>query len=99
MLKSGRNTLSLVNDTIKLKSKADYDQVWCVFDVEDYAPEDIRSAMQLAKSHQIQIACSNQAFEIWFLLHFHYYNNALDRSQYTGSLSKLLGFPYEKNLA
>jgi Fe-S-cluster formation regulator IscX/YfhJ len=95
---SGRNTLSLVYETIKLKTKDNYDQVWCVFDVEDYTPEDIHSAMQLAKSHQINIACSNQAFEIWFLLHYHYYNNALDRSQYSDLLSKLLGFPYEKNL-
>ena len=40
---------------------------------------------------------SNQAFEIWYLLHFHYFVDAAHRNQYEARLAKLLSHPYTKN--
>lgn len=94
---AGRSTVSLVREAIQLKEKDDYDQVWCVFDVEDYPAEDVRAAYRLARKHHIEIACSNQKFELWYLLHFHYYCNAIDRAEYDRTLSELLREPYEKD--
>lgn len=50
---------------------ADYDQVWCVMDVESRkALDEMRQAMQLLEGSQISAALSNPAFEIWILAHF-----------------------------
>ena len=48
-------------------------------------------------------AWSNEAFELWYLLHFQYYENAMARKDFKGLLEShlkpLLGndFRYEKN--
>jgi hypothetical protein len=95
----GRSTLSLVEKAIKIKDEADekYDQVWCVFDVEDYPAADVHAAMALAHRNKIRVAISNQAFELWYLLHFNFYHVAMDRQGYWDKLTRLLGFQYDKN--
>ncbi len=49
-------------------SVAAYDQVWCVFDVDQHPK--LRDALALAEKHQISVALSNPCFEFWLLLHF-----------------------------
>ncbi|MEP7343188.1 MAG: RloB family protein [Acidobacteriota bacterium] len=39
----------------------------------------------------------NEAFELWYLLHFHYYDAAIPRREYCAKLTDLLGHKYEKN--
>lgn len=39
----------------------------------------------------------NEAFELWYLLHFHYYDTAISRQQYIQNLEILLGHAYGKN--
>jgi len=48
----------------------DGDQVWCVFDRNGNTNDDLARAEQAAKRQKYQIAYSNPAFELWFLLHF-----------------------------
>ena len=48
----------------------DGDQIWCVFDRDSNTDEAISKAGQLANKYGYQIAFSNPAFELWFLLHF-----------------------------
>jgi hypothetical protein len=45
-----------------------YDQVWCVFDIDEhpFVPE----ARQTARDNAIHVAVSNPCFELWLLLHF-----------------------------
>ena len=45
-----------------------YDQVWCVFDVDEHRllPE----AGHQARDNAIEVAISNPCFELWALLHF-----------------------------
>jgi hypothetical protein len=68
----GYNTVSLVNRAIALKeSFADnYDQVWCVFDKDDYSANDFNQAIAIASANGFGVAYSNQAFEYWLILHF-----------------------------
>ncbi len=98
----GKNTDSLVEEAIRLKNQAEksgaqYNQTWCVFDRDSFPKQNFYRALQLAINSKIRVAYSNQAFEIWYLLHFHYVVEAAERSEYQARLSRLLGHRYEKN--
>jgi flavin-binding protein dodecin len=45
-----------------------YDEIWCVFDVDDHPL--IPEATDQAKANGIELAISNPCFELWALLHF-----------------------------
>ncbi len=96
---SGRNTLSLVDEAIRLKgaAKLPYDQVWCVFDRDLFEADDFNNAIQKARAAGFQVAYTNQAFELWYLLHFDDHREALHRDQYYGILKDRLGHGYHKN--
>ena len=93
----GYNTLSLVKEAISLKEGNDYDQVWCVFDRDSFPAQNFNAAFESAASNNIRIAYSNEAFELWYLLHFQYYDAAIKRKEYCKMLTKSLGYKYVKN--
>lgn len=73
-LGEGYNTTSLINQAYTLqqqakKNKSPYDQVWCVFDKDDYKEEQFETAITLAEEYKFSVAYSNQAFEYWLFLH------------------------------
>jgi len=45
-----------------------YDEVWCVFDVDEHPR--LSDARELARSKQVELAISNPCFELWLLLHW-----------------------------
>ena len=99
---TGYNTVSLVKEAIRLKNEAQirkepYIEVWCVFDKDDFTIEQFQSAITLARKNQISCAYSIEAFELWYLLHYNYYDSALSRDQYKEKLTELLGKTYIKN--
>lgn len=85
----GYNSKSLVHATdVVVKSMAiDYDQVWCVFD-EDSLKANFDNAIHKALEKGFRVAYSNQAFEIWFILHFSYRTAAMSRHDYAAYLDK-----------
>lgn len=104
----GKNTLSLVSDVIdkveevKNHAKRDdyirpYDQAWVVFDRDSFNPDQFDNAISKAKANDIKVAYSNEAFELWYILHFEYLNAGITRNQYKGKLTYHLGAKYEKN--
>lgn len=95
----GSNTESLVRKAVELKNEEDisYDYVWCVFDRDSFPPQNFNNALLLAENNNINVAYSNEAFEIWYLLHFHYHDAASSRNEYKAMLTARLGFTYEKN--
>lgn len=93
----GRNTRSLVEKAIELGAAGNFDQIWCVLDKDSFSDDLFNSALQLAANHGIQVAYSNEAFELWYLLHYHYYNTGITRQQYIEKLDDLLGSKYRKN--
>lgn len=93
----GYNTVSLVKKAIELQNQESYDQIWCVFDRDSFPAQNFNAALSLAKQNNIKIAYSNEAFEIWYLLHFHYYKTAMTRSDCCNKLSELLDKRYKKN--
>jgi len=103
---TGYNTVSLVKKAIQIKSEAErkkepYIETWCVFDKDSFSVEAFEKALALAakKENQIKCAYSIEAFEIWYMLHFEFYNTGLSRDQYKEKLSALLKKPYQKNSA
>ncbi|MCW6048736.1 RloB family protein [Lyngbya sp. CCAP 1446/10] len=101
----GRNTRSLVEKAIELKNDSEYDETdrfWCVFDRDingknSHDAQNFNTAMTLAKNNGIKVAYSNDAFELWYLLHFHFYNTRISRKHYQNMLTKLLEHEYQKN--
>ena len=95
----GENPSRLVQSAIKLKEEADeeYDQVWCVFDRDDWPPQDFDNAIYKAESHNLKVAYSNEAFELWYVLHFEFLNTCIPRIDYITKLTKILGKKYQKN--
>lgn len=80
----GISTLKVVEKAIELRnnSKQKYDRVWAVFDRDSFKPSSFNSAIVKAKVNGIECAWSNQAFELWYLLHFHNRVTAMSRDEY-----------------
>lgn len=95
----GCDALTLVQDAVKMKGQWQdrYDQFWVVFDRDEgnNGAEQIRDAFKLAKQNGFQVAFSNQAFELWFLLHFQTVQAAMTVMQLEKKLDKLL--PCQRN--
>ena len=89
----GKGTLSLVNETKTIKKDLErrnsmtFDRVWVVFDKDDF--DDFNKAIAEAKKLEFQTAWTNEAFELWYYLHFQYLDAAIDRNAY---IQKLEGF-------
>jgi|TARA_R100000501_G_C2623772_1_gene116942 hypothetical protein len=94
----GYNTVTLVNRAIELSQKG-YDQVWCVFDKDDFPNTDFNNAIQIAKAQNFGVAYSNQAFEYWILLHFDdHQGGGMHRNQYDEKINnhlKNFGLSYD----
>ncbi len=99
---TGANTRGVVEQAITLrdavaKSADAYDRVWCVFDRDSFPANKFNAALQLAQCEGINVAYSNEAFEIWYLLHFDYHDAAMSRYAYKDKLTQLLNHEYLKN--
>jgi len=95
---TGKNTKSLVQEAIRIKElREERDHYWCVFDRDSFPAQNFNQALETARREGFEVAYSNEAFEIWYLLHFEYYSSASDRSLYGDKLSARLARPYKKN--
>jgi hypothetical protein len=87
----GYNTVSLVNRAIQLSEEKVYEQVWCVFDKDDFSNTDFNNAIQIAEANNFGVAYSNQAFEYWLILHFNdHQGGGMNRSDYNDKINELL---------
>ena len=85
----GYNTISLVQQAKELNEEGEYDQVWCVFDKDDF--KNFNNAIQKAEQLSFKVAWSNQAFEYWLLLHFEdHQGGAMDRTLYYDKINAYL---------
>lgn len=97
----GANTLSLVHDAIRRREAANkdipYNQVWCVFDRDVFPADDFNQARKVAEANHIHVAYSNPCFELWYFLHYHFIDTAIDRYAYSLKLAEFVGRKYKKN--
>lgn len=59
-----------------IDNKDDCNEVWIVFDKDHF---DIEKAIILAEKHNINVAWSNEAFELWILNHFNRITTSMNR--------------------
>lgn len=80
---------ALVKYALKIKDLPKHEgrEVWCVFDFDvkpDEAatqPEDFNNAILMAEANGMRVAWSNDAFELWFILHYQTLESALTRHE------------------
>ena len=99
----GQSKLELIESTQSIIKNGDkeYDEIWCVFDMDVQKGQkefsDFDGAIDKGKSLGYNIAYSNDAFELWFYLHFHYTDQKNNRTFYYEFLSKEWALNYEKD--
>jgi hypothetical protein len=93
----GASPTRLVESAKKLNKQEDYDQVWCVFDRDSWTAQDFNNAIQCAYREGFKVAYSNEAFELWYVLHFEFLNTGIPRCDYFKKLDFLLQRKYKKN--
>ncbi len=88
-LGEGMSTTSLVNKTDEIVNKAKiiYQNIWVVFDKDDY--DDFDSAIEIAVKKGYNVAWTNQNFEYWLFLHFEYSDSALHRDTWIDKLDDI----------
>ena len=98
----GCSKSTLVDCAKDIASTDSFDEVWCVFDMDIKRDivgqrEDYNNAIEAALNAGYKCAYSNDAFELWFALHYHFYEQQLDRGFYFEKLSNFWNANYEKN--
>lgn len=95
----GISTLKVVEKAIELrnKSKQKYDRVWAVFDRDSFEETSFNSAILKARANNIRCAWSNEAFELWYLLHFHNRVTAMKRTEYKRAIEEAVNGKIGKN--
>lgn len=85
----GCSTTRLVEvaDQIIKDAKIIYQNVWIVFDKDDF--DDFDQAIQETINKGYNVAWSNQSFEYWLYLHFYYSDSALHRYQWNEKLDEI----------
>ena len=104
----GRSTCALVKRAEEIREKLErqrqlrFDRVWVVFDKDDF--NDFNEAIVLAERKGYKAAWSNEAFELWYLLHFIDLDSAISRADYIKKLENEIrrcdgheNFCYKKN--
>jgi hypothetical protein len=78
-------------------------EIWVVFDFDikhdqlEKQKVDFNNAIELAHRNNIKVACSNDSFELWFLLHYQFLDLKWTRHEYYDKLSELWECNYSKN--
>jgi len=112
---TGTNTLKIIEIANNLRQEAKrlhnriYDYVWTVFDRDSFPVVNFNNSIFKAQSMNINCAWSNEAFELWYVLHFQYRNTPMNREDYKKCIEtemnksilkktcKTSSFKYEKN--
>ncbi|MCM1042012.1 MAG: RloB family protein [Bacteroides sp.] len=90
----GRATVALVKQALEIKNDLEYknamsfDRVWVVFDKDDF--NDFNEAIKEAHRLGFQSAWTNEAFELWYYLHFEYLDTGIGRKAYIDKIEAFL---------
>ena len=78
---------ALVEHALRLQKEKKYEgrEIWCVFDFDvnrveaATQPEDFNQSIEKAYQNGMKVAWSNDAFELWFVLHYQHLESAFTR--------------------
>ena len=105
---AGDNTISLFNKAKEIAENSPnvFKHVWVVYDTDDFPDEHINRTAELCETYTTDQTAyhaiwSNQCIELWFLLHFAFYQSDIHRKEYwpklTHYLQKMNAGEYKKN--
>lgn len=92
----GMNTLSLLERAQEIADREGrYTQVWVVYDKDSFPTGDFNAVVERCAGLsgdgvQYHAAWTNEAFELWFILHFEFLQSALGRGSYGHKLTEHL---------
>lgn len=95
---TGRNTkglLKYVDKRIENGEWDKYENVWLVYDKDDFPEDDFDNTQFSAegrKNSRIRVAWSNESFELWLLLHFQDYDADNGRMVYIEKLNQYMDY-------
>jgi hypothetical protein len=90
---TGTNTLTVVDRTVEEVEKAirvrnrKFDEVWVVIDRDSFPAQRFNNAVFRCQGLGYGCAWSNEAFELWYVLHFQYRNTGMSRDDYKGVIT------------
>ncbi len=84
---SATGKLIEITERIVKEAKIMYQNIWVVFDKDDF--EDFDQAIKDGVNKGYKIAWSNQSFEYWLYLHFYYSDTALHRDVWNEKLNNI----------
>ena len=107
----GISTTKVLEKALEIRDKSSqkFDRIWIVFDKDSFPDVNFNKAILDAEKEGIKSAWSNEAFELWYLLHFVYRNTAMSREDYKKAIEtqintqiklktgKAGSFSYKKN--
>lgn len=89
--------MKVVEYTIKyIENNGPSDNVWCVFDKDNLSESQFNDALALAHRNGFNVAYSNVAFELWYVLHFNGSVGAVNKGEYSRILTRHLNETYDK---
>ena len=85
--------INLVKFTLNQINKYDLDfehgdRAWCVFDTDKNTNENINQARLIAEKNNINLCMSNPCFELWYLLHYCYFDQKISNIDLQKTLEK-----------
>jgi hypothetical protein len=98
----GCSKQTLVDCARSIVDNEQFDEVWCVFDM-DFTPgangqfQEYNNAIASALNAGFFCAYSNDSFELWFALHYNYYDQQHLRDFYFEKLSEFWRINYEED--
>lgn len=87
----------VIEKTIEFNENGDYDVVYCVFDRDSSPANRFNTAFEIARTNNFRCIYSNEAFELWYILHFDLMQSAKHRGEYEDMLTERLEQKYKKN--
>ncbi len=105
---TGHNTLTVIEDALKAKQRFEQngrviDEVWAVFDRDSFPEQNFNNAIFKGQRDGVNCAWTNEAFELWYLLHFQFFQNGMSRDDYKRVIERELSqklkrvYTYQKN--
>lgn len=93
----GDNTLSLFKKAKRraLENPNGYKHVWVIYDTDDFPADHINRAAELCEQNstaetQFHAIWLNQCIELWYLLHFSFFQSDIHRKEYWPKLTEWL---------
>lgn len=99
----GRGYRALVDCAVMLSEGEEYDEIWVVFDLDFQLSagakqfESYNQAIRKAQDSGMNVAYSNDSFELWFYLHYAFLDRRESRDFYAQFLGKQLDMNYARD--